>query len=93
MHLFADAVPDAVSGFADGVRDHSLDVVFENSIEAVLDADRLEALREILSQDPRPSYQNDPERIYGFEYAECEVKFSVKSNTLTVKSITKKSEA
>ena len=90
---FADSVPDAVSGFADGVREHSLDVVIDTDYSDVIDEDRLQALVEVLSQDPRPSYQNDPTRIYGFEYAGCEVKFSVKDKTLYVKSITKKSEA
>lgn len=90
---FADSVPDAVSGFADGVKDHSLDIVFEDDAEAVLTPERYEALMQILAQDPRPSYQNDPDRVYGFEYADCEVKFTVNEKTLYIKSITKKSEA
>lgn len=90
---FADAVPDAISGFADGVKHFSLDVVFENEYSDILDNERINSLIEILSQDPRPSYQNDPDRVYGFEYADCEVKFTVAENTLFVKSITKKSEA
>ena len=90
---FADAVPDAVSGFADGVKDHSLDVVIEDDLNNPLPLERFEALIQILSQDPRPSYQNDPSRIYGFEYADCEVKFTVNGKILYVKSITKKSEA
>ena len=90
---FADSVPEAISGFADGVKDLALQVVFENNCSDALDADRIDALREILSQDPRPSYQNDPTRVYGFEYADCEVKFAVSDDTLHVKSITKKSEA
>ncbi len=90
---FADAVPDAISGFADGVKDLSLDVVFDDDFSSVLDNARLTSLKEILAQDPRPSYQNDPDRIYGFEYADCEVKFTVTDDTLFVKSITKKSEA
>ena len=90
---FADAVPDAVSGFADGVKDLSLTVEYDKDYSEILDTERLNSLTEILSQDPRPSYQNDPERIYGFEYADCEVKFTVNGKTLYVKSITKKSEA
>ncbi len=90
---FADSVPHALSGFADGVKDHSLDVVIGNDYSSLLDAERLNALIEILAQDPRPSYQNDPERVYGFKYADCEVKFTVNEKTLYVKSITKKSEA
>ncbi|MBO5041079.1 MAG: tRNA (N6-threonylcarbamoyladenosine(37)-N6)-methyltransferase TrmO [Clostridia bacterium] len=90
---FADAVPDAVSGFADGVKDHSLDVIIEDDLNNPLPSEPFEALIQILSQDPRPSYQNDPTRIYGFEYADCEVKFTVNGKILYVKSITKKSEA
>ncbi len=90
---FADSVPDAVSGFADGVKDHSLDVIIEKDAENVLTPERCESLTQILAQDPRPSYQDDPDRVYGFEYAGCEVKFTVNGKTLYVKSITKKSEA
>lgn len=90
---FADSVPDAISGFADGVKDHSLDVVIEDDLINPLPPERFESLIDVLSQDPRPSYQNDPTRIYGFEYAGCEVKFTVNGKTLYVKSITKKSEA
>ncbi|MBQ8253954.1 MAG: tRNA (N6-threonylcarbamoyladenosine(37)-N6)-methyltransferase TrmO [Clostridia bacterium] len=90
---FADAVPDAVSGFADCVKEYSLDVIFDDNCSNTLDNEHRDTLKQILSQDPRPSYQNDPERIYGFEYAGYEVKFSVKDKTLYVRSITKKSEA
>ena len=90
---FADAVPDAVSGFADGVKDHSLDVVIDDDLVNPLPSEPFETLIQILSQDPRPSYQNDPDRVYGFEYADCEVKFTVNGKILYVKSITKKSEA
>ncbi len=90
---FADSVPDAVSGFADVVKEHSLEVVIDKDDSDVLDKKRFKALIEILSQDPRPSYQNDPNRVYGFEYADCEIKFTVDGRILYVKSITKKSEA
>ena len=45
---------------------------------------------QILSQDPRPSYQNDPERVYGMGFAGFEVKFRVEGITLYVVSVTKK---
>ena len=43
----------------------------------------------VLAHDPRPSYQNDPERVYGMEFAGYEIKFTVKNQVLTVKSIEK----
>lgn len=90
---FADAVPNALSGFADGVKDVSLDVSISGEYVELLGEERYSALIEILSQDPRPSYQNDPTRVYGFEYAGYEIKFTVNDKSLAVNEITKKSEA
>lgn len=84
---FADSVPEAVGGFAESVRDHALDVSFSFDPSDKLPQDKLDTLREILSQDPRPSYQNDPNRIYGFSYAGREVKFIVDGKSLTVTDI------
>lgn len=86
---FTDSHPDAVSGFADEVKDYKLEVVFPEGIEQLLDGRDLSALAEILSEDPRPSYQNDPERIYGMRYKEYEVKFKVVGERLTVVEIVK----
>ena len=49
---------------------------------------RREALRGVLAQDPRPHYQNDPERVYGFRFAGMEVRFCVAGTVLTVREIT-----
>ncbi|MBP3413630.1 MAG: tRNA (N6-threonylcarbamoyladenosine(37)-N6)-methyltransferase TrmO [Clostridia bacterium] len=81
---FADSVPGAVGGFADGVKDYGLDVVIRKEAVDNFDAQKLEALKDILSQDPRPSYQNDPDRVYGFEFAGKEIRFKVADGVLTV---------
>ena len=47
-------------------------------------------IEQILSQDPRPSYQNDPERVYGMEYDGMEIKFKVKEKILYITSIERK---
>ena len=49
--------------------------------------DQRDALLGVLSQDPRPSYQNDPERMYGMAFAGLEVKFTVEEGTLHVRKI------
>ena len=46
-----------------------------------------EALSAILAMDPRPSYHNDPRRVYGFSYGEWEIRFTVEETRLTVRSI------
>lgn len=51
---------------------------------SLLPPDRLQALREVLAQDPRPSYQHDPDRIYGFPFAGYEIRFQVKGSCLVV---------
>jgi len=80
----ADLRPDAVGGFADVHRDDKVEVVFPDELLAIVPEDKRKALVGVLAGDPRPSYQDDPERVYGFGFAGLEVKFRVSSGVLTV---------
>ncbi len=82
-----ECIPDAVGGFADSYTDYALELEYDPQLIAKLPEDKREALLEILSGDPRPSYQDDPDRIYGFSYAGREIKFKVSDNTLTLINI------
>ena len=83
-----DSHPDARGGFAVPAAEHRLKVVFpEQWLEKVPEQLR-DGLTEVLAQDPRPSYQHDPERIYGFGFARLEVKFTVDRDVLTVCGVT-----
>ena len=83
-----DSHPDARGGFAVPAAEHRLKVVFpEQWLEKVPEQLR-DGLTEVLAQDPRPSYQHDPERIYGFGFARLEVKFTVDGDVLTVDGVT-----
>ena len=84
---FTDSIPDAVCGFADKVYDYKLDVIIDNKYKEILSDDELCELNGILSLDPRPSYQNDNERIYKMLYSDYEISFKVDKSTLTVISI------
>ena len=55
-------------------------------------AEKREALRQILAQDPRPSYQEDPERMYGMEYAGFEIRFQVEERRLAVRDVYAKAD-
>lgn len=77
---YADSHPDARGGFTDSSRWKPLKVEFAPGVTA---AD-MEALREILSQDPRPQYQDDPDREYGLNYSGHNVRFRVRDGILTV---------
>jgi len=81
---YTDSHPDAVGGFADAHVDDSVEVVFPEKLLVQIPAEKREALMGILSQDPRPSYQNDPERIYGVAFGDKNVKFCVADGVLTV---------
>ncbi len=86
---FTDSHPDAKGGFSDDVRDYSVKVSVPQTLIDIVPEEKRKALLSVLSGDPRPSYQNDESRLYGFEFAGFEIKFSVYNDTLTVRSIEK----
>lgn len=81
---FSDSQPDAVGGFADAFTDYHVEVVFPEELLSQVPIGKREALQGILAQDPRPSYQNDPERIYGVAFGEQNIRFRVADGVLTV---------
>lgn len=84
---FSDSYPSAIDGFANDVKDYSLSVVIPVELKNKIPEEKRKILMSILSQDPRPSYQNDENRIYGFFYGENEIKFRVCDRTLFVTEI------
>ena len=84
---FADCVSEASEGFTYDHKNERLEVDFSCEIPEGLSGDRYEALTEILELDPRPGYQQDPERIYAFSYGEFTVRFKVSRNRLIVTDI------
>ena len=86
---YTDSHPDAIGGFADPVRDYALEVVFpEEWLKQVPERLRTPVLG-LLAQDPRPSYQNDPERVYGVAFGGYDFRFRVDNGVLTVCEIEK----
>lgn len=86
--VYADSRPDASCGYVDNLSDRRLEVVYEpHVIDAVKDKEIMRSLTEVLSLDPRPAYQNDPNREYGLSFAGMNVRFEVMGQTLTVVSI------
>ncbi|MBQ4177427.1 MAG: tRNA (N6-threonylcarbamoyladenosine(37)-N6)-methyltransferase TrmO [Lachnospiraceae bacterium] len=81
---YTDCHPDAVSGFADEVKDYRLEVVFPEELLNKLPAQKREAAVKILSEDPRPAYQNDPKRRYGTAFAGWDIRYHVDGRVLTV---------
>ena len=86
---YTDSHPDAVGGFADPVRDYHLDVVFPEDLIAQVPQKLREPVLGLLAQDPRPSYQNDPDRPYGVAFGNYDFRFHVKDGILTVFEVEK----
>ena len=84
---YADCKPDALGGFASLPKEATLEVDCPEELLARFPADRRAALLAVLAQDPRPSYQNDPERVYGMAFAGFNIRFTVAENVLTVQAI------
>lgn len=85
---YTDSHPDAVCGFADRVAGKRLCVSFDGTAADVLPDDIAAQLVKLLEQDPRPSYQDDNDRVYGMSFCGYEIKFTVCGDNLTVVSIT-----
>lgn len=86
---YADCRPGALGGFAAAPNRETLAVECPAELWERVPADRREALRSVLALDPRPRYQADPERVYGFGFAGLEVRFSVEGGVLRVLGIEK----
>ena len=86
---FTDSHPEAKGGFADEHFEDSLSVNCSAELLAKIPTEKRKAFLEILRQDPRPSYQNEEERIYGFPFAGFEIRFCVSGDTCTVVSVEK----
>lgn len=84
---YADCKPDAVGGFAAQPKGADLTVDCPPVLLDRVPEDKRAALLAVLAQDPRPQYQDDPERVYGMAFAGLEVKFRVAGERLTVTEI------
>lgn len=86
---YVDSHPDAGNGFALENKDGSLEICFPKELLSEIPESKRKALIAVLKQDPRPGYHNDPERIYGIEFAGFDVRFKICENILTVTEIKK----
>ena len=84
---YADCRPEAAGGFASAPAGETLAVECLPELWEKVPPQRREALRAVLALDPRPRYQDDPGRVYGFGFAGLEVRFSVEGGVLRVREI------
>lgn len=84
---YADCRPEAMGGFASQPKAASLRVECPPELLEPVEEGRRAALLGVLAQDPRPTYQHDPDRVYGLAFGGWEVKFTVAEDVLTVREI------
>ena len=86
---FSDSHPDARNGFAEATKDYHLDVQIDPDTlqQALQHGCPWDAIHEILAQDPRPAYQDDPDRLYHLDYDKWKVTFSIHNATVCVEKI------
>lgn len=86
---FSDCHTDAVGGYSDCFADHKLNVFIPPELAEIIPEDKSAALTECLSDDPRPSYQDDPQRIYSMRFSDMDVHFRVEGDCAIVVGIDK----
>lgn len=88
---YADCRPEALGGFAQTMPDETLEVVMPDVLPQSMPKEKLSSLKSVLAHDPRPSYQDDPRRVYGISFAGHNVRFTVAGKTLVVTEISQMS--
>lgn len=83
----ADCIPDALGGFADEFASYKLEVVCPDSLAELLPDNIRDAVFSCLAEDPRPSYQNDPERIYTMSFDKYEIDFTSDEKAVCIKNV------
>lgn len=84
---YSDSIPSATGGFADEHKDEKLTVIFSDSAVGLLPDNVSVTVAKCIADDPRPSYQNDPERIYKMRYKNFDIHFKVADGTAIITNV------
>ncbi len=87
---YADSYPEATGGFTEEIDYKKLNVIFPEELLNIIPKEKRQGLIDILAEDPRPSYQNDGDRIYSMLFDRFDIHFKINENTLTIIKIDKK---
>lgn len=83
----SDSIPNAKGGFSTQVAWQTLQVEIPEHLLAAIPQEQRESIIQLLSQDPRPAYQNDPTKVYGVTYSNLNIRFTVTEGKLIVTNI------
>lgn len=83
-YIETDCHPDAAGGFTSETKEYRVSVEISEELLLKIPKEKREAVLAVLKEDPRPGYQNDPERVYGMPFGNQDIRFRVKNGILTV---------
>ena len=83
----ADCIPQATGGYSSQGVGHTLEVIFPANLYEKIPKEKRAGLQQCLADDPRPSYSDDKNRVYGMRFAGLNIRFTVDGDTLTVQSV------
>lgn len=86
---YCDSKEDARGGFTENLGERKLEVIISGDLLGRVPEEKQSELLGVLRGDPRPSYQNDPQREYGLTFSDLEIGFKVQEKTLTVTRVEK----
>ena len=84
---YVDSIENALGGFSEEYKNHILKVEIPTELKEMLTKKQIENITELLSLDPRPSYQNDEERVYGLAFEDMQIKFKYKEKKIIITDI------
>ncbi len=86
---YTDCHPEALGGYAEEVLAHHLDVNFPDNLLKIIPEEKRQTIIDCLSQDIRPGYQDDENKVYKMKFSDYDIEFYVKNNIVSVKSVLK----
>ena len=84
---YADCIPDALGGFTDEKKRHRLRIKDGAEILNIIPKDKVDTVIDCICDDPRPSYQNDKNRVYSIRFANYDIHFTVDGQDVSIKSV------
>ena len=86
---YTDSHPDARGGYADEFRDYRLKVTASPDILSRIPEDKRQSVLDCIAEDPRPSYSDDAEKVYGMRFADLDIRFLIADGTAKLISVEK----
>lgn len=83
----ADCIPTASEGYTAQTKEYKISVSCDEKLLSIIPENKRQALLELLSNDPRPAYNDEEGKEYGVTFAGFNIRFKYENNSLSVTQI------